>query len=202
MNIENAPVGELTKYGVAGTAVHWLLQAGFDTVGKVAALTDTQLASLHGIGSFYQVCIRDAVIKLQLAPDTVEQTGVETCVVRCEFNSAVSRSYSCGEKRYAYLCDIPGVKVGDKVVVDAPSNGLTLVTVREIAVGDSKASKWIVDRVDLTAHEERRARAKRKAEIEAKLEAALKEELRKDRYARLASKSPELLALVEELNNL
>lgn len=202
MNIENVPVGELTKHGVSTTAVHWLLQAGYDTVGKVAALTDTQLASLHGIGSFYQVCIRDAIIKLQLAPDTVEQTGVETCVVRCEFSSDAARRYSYVDKRYPYLCDIPGVKTGDKVVVDTPSSGLTLVTVKEIVLGDAKASKWIVDRVDLTAHGERRARAKRKAEIEAKLEAALKEELRKDRYARLASKSPELLALVEELNNL
>jgi len=202
MNIENVPVGELTKYGVSSTAVHWLLQAGYDTVGKVHALPDWKLVDLHGIGSFYQANIRDAISKLSSAPDTVEQTGVETCVVRCEFSSDVARRYSCGDKRYAYLCDIPGVKVGDKVVVDTPSNGLTLVTVREIAVGDAKASKWLVDRVDLTAHEERRARAKRKAEIEAKLEAALKEELRKDRYARLASKSPELSALVAELNSL
>lgn len=199
MNIENVPVGELTKHGVSTTAVHWLLQAGYDTVGKVHALPDWKLVDLHGIGSFYQTNIRDAITKLRLAEETevVEQTGTETCVVRCEFNSAVSRSCS-----YAYLCDIPGVKVGDKVVVDTPSSGLTLVTVKEIAVGDAKASKWIVDRVDLTAHEARRARAKRKAEIEAKLDAALKEELRKDRYAFLASKSPELSALVAELNSL
>lgn len=98
MNIENAPVSELTKYGVAATAVHWLLQAGYDTVDKVHALPDWQLVDIHGIGSFYQTNIRDAVEKLRLEPDVVRQTGVETCVVRCDFDAA--RTYYSG-KRYA-----------------------------------------------------------------------------------------------------
>ena len=51
-------------------------------------------------------------------------------------------------KQYAYHTDIAGVEVGDKVVVDTPSSGLTIVTVTSVgesAEGVEKAEKWIVD---------------------------------------------------------
>ncbi|QMV29725.1 hypothetical protein [Vibrio phage vB_VnaS-AQKL99] len=64
-------------------------------------------------------------------------------------------------KVYTYKTDIKELEVGDEVVVDAPSTGLTVVVVAEvhdIADLDEKATfeyKWIVCKVDTEAHKAR-----------------------------------------------
>lgn len=64
-------------------------------------------------------------------------------------------------KVYTYKTDIKDLEVGDSVIVDAPSTGLTVVIVSElhdIADLDEKATfeyKWIVGKVDTKAHEAR-----------------------------------------------
>lgn len=63
-------------------------------------------------------------------------------------------------KVYTYKTDLE-LEVGDEVIVDAPSTGMTIVVVAEvhdIADLDEKASfeyKWIVGKVDTEAHEKR-----------------------------------------------
>lgn len=58
-----------------------------------------------------------------------------------------------GPRRYDYFTDIP-LNVGDLVVVPAGSF-YSVVTVKGIKEKSSRAEKWVVQRVDLQAYEER-----------------------------------------------
>jgi hypothetical protein len=65
---------------------------------------------------------------------------------------------------YNYLVDGLDVQVGDTVVVLAPSSGLTLVEV--ISVSDKpEGTKYIVDKVDLSAHKARIEKIELKAKL-------------------------------------
>jgi len=78
-------------------------------------------------------------------------------------------------RTYTYKTDLE-LKVGDEVVVDAPSTGLTVVVVSEVhtlADIDANAAykyKWVVTKVDLDAHEERLAKEDELAEEFAKIQ--------------------------------
>ena len=206
---DNEDIGYLTGFDVNSTTVHWLRAEGIHTIGTLCLFTPRRLLAMHGIGEQYLADIEKALAQLGrclatestptpeevLAEPTVTGEGVTS--VKVKFGNTMSS--------YAYLCDIPGIAVGDHVVVDSPSNGLTVVKV--VQIGDTvenvtKATKWIVDKVDVSAHKARLARIERKKLLEAQLEKALEEELRKDRYARLAQADAALAALVAEYNQL
>lgn len=68
-------------------------------------------------------------------------------------------------KGYTYKCPLDaGIAVGDKVVVDSPANGLVVVEVLSIDKApriDLDADftyKWIIQKVDMAAYEEREAK--------------------------------------------
>lgn len=120
-------------------------------------------------------------------------------------NSASNREYGIAGKPYAYYTDIEGIEKGDKVVVDTPSNGLTIVTVvsvTETAEGISKATKWIVDKIDLAGHKAREADRARRATLIAKLEKMAKEQSELDRFAALVASVPEAAMLLQELKEI
>jgi len=107
------------------------------------------------------------------------------------------------EKEYSYKTDLD-LKAGDKVVVDTPNNGLQIVTVTKVrgltASQLSKASKWVIQCIDMAAYEERM----RKAEIAQEIRNKLRQ--RKDAveealiYQRLAKDDPEINKLLQELS--
>lgn len=109
------------------------------------------------------------------------------------------------DKTYAYMTDIDDIAVNDTVVVDSPNNGLTLVkvvSVEETAEGVEKATKWIVDKVDVTAHKKRMADIEQRKLIVAKLKKMQAEMLEADQFAMLAANNPEAAALIDQLRAL
>lgn len=206
---DDTDIGFLRDYDLSNTAVYWLRNAGIHTVGTLCGYSSARLSELHGVGPAYLEEIQYSLRALGrcLAGETTSVTPEEAfadALVTGEGVTRIKVRFS-GSTGYAYLCDIPGVAVGDHVVVDTPSNGLTIAKVAQ--VGDTvdsvaKANKWVVDKVDVSAHKARLARIERKKLLEAQLEQALAEELRKDRYARLAQADAGLAALVAEYNQL
>ena len=106
-------------------------------------------------------------------------------------------------QHYLYKTDLD-LEEGDFVVVDAPKSGLTVVKVVMVkeCCDTSKATKWIVDKVDVAAYQERKHREARKAELLTimKAEAAKASDLLV--YETLAKSSPEFKALLDEYKTL
>lgn len=124
-----------------------------------------------------------------------------TRIVQVSFN----RQNGMRLERYAYMTDIADIDVGDVVVVDSPNSGLTLVTVEtleETPESVSKATKWIVDRVNVKAYHARLERDKQRGLILAKLKKEQARVLEANQFAELAKLSPEAAALVEQLKGL
>jgi len=83
-------------------------------------------------------------------------------------NEAYERTYPGArtnrDRKYDYLTDLDFVK-GDTAVVETP-HGFTLVTIQEVGpdllFGNLPGHKWIIDKVDIKGHQERKARAERR----------------------------------------
>lgn len=109
------------------------------------------------------------------------------------------------DKVYAYLTEDESIKNDDAVVVDSPNGGykvVRVVSVEETVESVTKASKWIVQRVDDTEYKERIAKEKRKAVLEVKLAKAVEEARKKVDYNELAKLNPEIAKMVEEMNSI
>jgi len=107
---------------------------------------------------------------------------------------------------YSFFADSEmNLKEGDTVVVDT-RNGLQVATVREIDVIDQAsvgvASKWVVDKVDLSAHEARIERQKRMKSVLAKLRARRKDFEEMALSEVLADKDNEVAELLKGLKEL
>lgn len=215
---DNTDIGFLIDYDLSNTAVYWLRNAGIHTIGTLCGYSLARLSDLHGVGPAYLGEIQYALRALSrhLAGETASVTpeeafadapvtgeGVTRVNVKFLREANVPQRYASTE--YVYLCDIPGVAVGDHAVVDTSSSGMVIVKVTQ--VGDTvdsvaKGNGWLVDKVDVSAHKARLARIASKKLLVVRLERALAEELRKDRYARLAQSNEALAKLVEEYNQL
>lgn len=133
-------------------------------------------------------------------------------IVQCQFKGS--------QKLYAYFTDDQTITVGDKVLVVSPngeySNAvadpsgaiagyLTLVTVASVEETPEtvrNVREWIVCKPDLTKWRERKEREQRRATIEAKIKRAVAEARNRIDVAELAKNSPELTALITELNTI
>jgi hypothetical protein len=113
--------------------------------------------------------------------------------------------YNNPNKTYAYSTDVEEIAVGDTVVVESPSSGFTCVKVTAIDESDTavtKATKWVVCKVDAETYKARVEREKRKGVILAKLAKIQKEILERDMFSQLAALDTDAAKLVEELKNL
>lgn len=104
---------------------------------------------------------------------------------------------------YAYLTELQ-VAVGDLVVVEARDT-YSAARVTKIAgltrSQRDKAHKYIVQLVDIVAHEERRAKAETAGFLLSELDEILEQEDRLERYKRLASESPRAKEILDTLTN-
>lgn len=104
---------------------------------------------------------------------------------------------------YHYLSDLD-LKVGDNVIVESPSEGYVVVIVTKLCgpLESSKATKWIVQKVLDEEYKKREEVRRQKAVIEAKLKAIEKQYESSQKYAYLASFSPEAADLLKQLENI
>lgn len=89
----------------------------------------------------------------------INQFNLNYSIVKVTFNQNYNPDVF--EKLYTYKCAVEGVKEGDFVVVDTPNEGFRVVKVVSIiensyenAIQANKASKFIVDKVDMTKYNE------------------------------------------------
>lgn len=112
------------------------------------------------------------------------------------------RDNGYSSRKYHYFCKYP-VRVGDHVIVDSPIDGYTCVKVVDILPnGSIKATKPVIQVVDDSEYMNDLKRAKRRAEIEAKLEKRAREISKLQFYKQIAANDPEAAALVKELEEL
>jgi hypothetical protein len=100
---------------------------------------------------------------------------------------------------YDFFTDIEDLKIGDTVVVDS-KYGLGLAKVELVMQQPqcTKDNKWVVQKVDLTAHEARLVKAQKLADIKRKMESRRKKLEEKAIYKMMAETDPEMAALLAE----
>lgn len=89
------------------------------------------------------------------------------------------------------------LEVGDLVVVDT-TNGYQVVKVVQLDSSCEQSNKLVVCKVDLEQHTKLVEKEKAIAELEAKMEARLKESVKLETYKKVAESDPEMKKLVEE----
>lgn len=105
---------------------------------------------------------------------------------------------SYNNKSYDFLCDIDDIEIGDYVVTDS-ANGLGVAKVQEINDGvSSKATKFIVQKIDMEKHNIRLEQQKRVATLRQKLEDRRKALQEMHVYQLLAKEDPEMALLLKE----
>lgn len=118
---------------------------------------------------------------------------------------SVGVTFDRKSKVYHYLVDEElqsKVKVSDRVVVMTPFEGLTLVQVVSVS-SEPTGTKYIVDHVDVSAHEAREATAALKQELIKKLairKGQIDENRILDLYAKEDKEFAALLAQLRDLN--
>lgn len=121
----------------------------------------------------------------------------------CEKIIGVKFEHSSYAKEYAFACYLDEIKVGDTVVVETV-NGLQIATVTTLTgrLPNEKVLKEVVDKVDLTAFEERKKKAEKMKKLKAKIDKRVKQLQDIALYEMLAEKDPELRDMVSELKAL
>ena len=106
-------------------------------------------------------------------------------------------------QEYHYLTDL-NLTIGDNVVVESPSEGYVVVIVTKICgpLEGTKATKWIVQKVDDTEYKRKEEARRRKSVIETKLRAIEKQLESTMKFEYLAKMSPEAARLLEELREI
>lgn len=108
-------------------------------------------------------------------------------------------------KKYNFQTSILDMVKGDKVVVDTV-NGLVIAefdSYDELGFGETGAkvpSKWVVQKIDVTAHNARVEAAAKAIKIKAMMEARRRKSEEITVYAILAQEDPEMKALLDEYN--
>lgn len=109
--------------------------------------------------------------------------------------------FESGYKSYEFKTDIEDLHVGDYVVVDT-SSGINVARVVEIKDYSNKATKWVIQKLDMTKHQERLEKEKKLKEIQAKMEARRKQLQELEIYRLLAKEDAEMAKLLEEYTSL
>jgi len=104
---------------------------------------------------------------------------------------------------YSYLCDDDlEVAVGDFIVVETKAKGYQVVKANSVSAPTGMEAVWVVDKVDISAYEERKVKAIRKHELEQLAHAEYHAVKQREAYEAAAEKSPVLKDILEELDSL
>jgi hypothetical protein len=108
--------------------------------------------------------------------------------------------YKTTYQEYDFITDID-LKKGDWVVTDS-SNGYTVAEVIAIKELTTKSKRWIVCKIDVTAHKAKMQKEQEISKIRAKLETRRKALQDIEVYNILAQKDEEMAKLLEEYNSM
>lgn len=102
---------------------------------------------------------------------------------------------------YAYALYDKGIAAGDIVVVHTGHHGMALARIdamNELNHADVQCGREVICKVDLTAFNERKEKARRIASLEREMQAKIAEVQAAALYEMMAEKSPELRAMLDE----
>lgn len=107
-------------------------------------------------------------------------------------------------KIYSYFSDDDTIEAGDKVIVETTDMGYVVVNVESVQhfITDSKTTRWVIQKLDLTRHHDRQEKIKKAAEIRSRLDKALDEQRKLLDYRKLAEINPKVAALLKDLQAL
>lgn len=108
-------------------------------------------------------------------------------------------------KKYMYALYDTTIQVGDTVVVKTGHHGLGLAKVVSLEDGrqdEVHCGREVICKVDMTAYEERREKARKLAELKRKMDVKVQQLQQTAIYELLSEKDPELAALLQEFKNL
>lgn len=93
---------------------------------------------------------------------------------------------------------------GDYIVVHTGHHGMAIAKVKAIGTEDDKVEygREIICKIDMSAYNERKARAKRRAELKDMMDSAVKDFQDMTMYEMIAAKNPEFAKLLEEFKEL
>lgn len=111
--------------------------------------------------------------------------------------TVVGVQFSSSSREYSFKTDL-ALEVGDQVVVDTSTGGATLAVVSSIDGNYGRATRWVVQKVDMKAHRERIAREAKLLSLKQKM-AVRREQLEDvNIYAQLAQQDPKMFELWNE----
>jgi hypothetical protein len=134
---------------------------------------------------------------------TIKKT-IEPRAVSVKYLVTSENGWSKTENHYNFLTNIEDLAVNDIAVVESDSSRrYSLVEIVSLEPSSTvKATKWIIDRVDIAAHKERKERERQKADIKRKMEAMRKEMDEDMLLAMYAEKNPEFNILFKQYQEL
>lgn len=109
--------------------------------------------------------------------------------------------FPSGYKGYHFRNPIEDLEIGDKAVCDTV-NGLTVGTVIDFRETSTQATRFIVQKIDLAAHQERVEKQKAIDALRKKMEQRRKEIQDVQVYALLAKDDPEMATMLSQLLSL
>jgi hypothetical protein len=113
--------------------------------------------------------------------------------------------FESGSRTYDFLTDDENLKPGDMVVCHVNSNGfrgLSIGEVKTFKTRSAKATNWLVQKVDLTAHQERIDRHERMQDLKAEMDARYKKDSELEKYRRMAERDPAMTEMLQEYEKL
>jgi len=105
------------------------------------------------------------------------------------------------DSEYYYACYDTNIAIDDIVVVQSGHHGLGIAKISKIFDEETdlvKCGREIVDKIDFSAYEERRAKAKKLTELKQSMDKKVKEFQARAIYEMIAEKDPEMKTLYNE----
>jgi hypothetical protein len=122
------------------------------------------------------------------------------------YSSGRTAAQRCAGKVYYYRAvNELAVQVGDKVVVNSPAHGWTVVRVVEVGELESLCHvglKWIVDKVDVERYKKIQEREEERRRLKAVLDGKAIEARKRLDYSTLLADDPEAMEMVQRLKDL
>lgn len=122
-------------------------------------------------------------------------------ILAVKFQSEKFGNGDFDSKDYHYYTIDESIEVGDLVVVETRF-GYKIAKVSEIDVISSKASSYVVQKIDTSAFEAEKKRIEKLAEIEKQMEERYAKAAKLDKYKEAAKSDSELAELLDQYHSL